>query len=166
MQQTKKRSPWQLLTAETAPAITAARELIVEYAESLGCSPCLRHIDHELAHFPHPFAPPGGRLILAMVGTEAAGVVGVKRIDPAVCEMARLYVRPKFRGMGLGKALALECLRAGDELGYRKVRLYTLPAMGIALAMYGKMGFVEIDPYTEHPVDGAVYLEINRIDKE
>lgn len=145
--------------AETAEQLEEARKLILEYAESLGCSPCLANIDQEMKNFPGPFAPPSGRLILAKENNEAAGVIGVKKVDDSTCEMARLFVRPKFQGKGFGKGLAAKSLLAARELGYNAARLYTLPSMATALAMYRRMGFLEISPYTDHPIEGAVYME-------
>jgi ribosomal protein S18 acetylase RimI-like enzyme len=145
--------------AESAERIEQARKLILEYADSLGCSPCLENIDQELHRFPEPFAPPAGRLILALARERPVGVVGVKRIGPDCCEMARLYVRPRFRGKGYGKGLALKGMAAAKEAGYRVIRLYTLPSMTTALAMYRRIGFGEISPYTDHPLAEAVYME-------
>jgi ribosomal protein S18 acetylase RimI-like enzyme len=145
--------------AESAESIGQARKLILEYADSLGCSPCLVNIEQEMRRFPEPFAPPAGRLVLAIDHDRPAGVVGVKRIAADSCEMARLYVRPRFRGKGYGKGLALTGMAAAGEAGYRVIRLYTLPSMTTALTMYRKIGFVEISPYSDHPIAEAVYLE-------
>lgn len=145
--------------AETTGSISQARELIAEYAESLGCSPCLEDIEQELRGFPEPFAPPAGRLVLAIDNGRPAGVVGLKKIEEDIGEMARLYVRPEYRGKGYGKGLALQSMAAAEEAGYRAIRLYTLPTMATALAMYRKIGFAEIAPYTDHPIKDAVYME-------
>lgn len=122
--------------AETAERISQSRELIVEYAESLGCSPCLENIEQELRGFPEPFAPPSGRLILAIDNGQPAGVVGLKKIKEDICEMARLYVRPECRGEGYGKGLAFQSMEAAKDAGCRAIMLYTLPTMTTALSMY------------------------------
>lgn len=145
--------------AETTERISQARKLIVEYAESLGCSPCLENIEQELRSLPEPFAPPTGRLILAIDDDQPAGVVGLKKIRGDIAEMARLYVRPQWRGKGYGKGLALHCIASAKEAGYRAIRLYTLPSMATALTIYRKIGFTEIAPYTDHPSADAVYME-------
>ncbi len=145
--------------AETAERISQSRKLIVEYAKSLGCSPCLENIEQELRGFPEPFAPPSGRLILAIDNGQPVGVVGLKKIKEDICEMARLYVRPECRGEGYGKGLALQSMKAAKDAGYRTIRLYTLPTMITALSMYRKIGFAEIAPYADHPIEDAVYME-------
>lgn len=149
----------EYIVAETTKRISQARELIVEYAESLGCSPCLANIEQELQGFPKPFVAPSGRLILAIDDGRPVGVVGLKKVAADICEMARLYVQPGARGRGHGRGLVRQCLAAGQDLGYRAMRLYTLPTMTTALAMYRKTGFGEIPPYTDQPIVGAVYLE-------
>jgi len=145
--------------AESRDRTDQSRELILEYARSLGCSPCLENIEQEMLSFPVPFAPPSGRLIVAIDNGRPAGVVGLKKVADNIGEMARLYVRPAYREKGHGKGLATRCLEAAEGAGYRAVRLYTLPTMETALAMYRKMGFREILPYTAHSIKGAVYME-------
>lgn len=147
------------IAAATPEELGAAKELIEEYARSLGCSPCLANIDRELRGFPQPFTPPRGLLLIALQDGETAGVVGVKELPDDAAEMARLYVPPRFRGQGLGRLLASAALAGARRLGYQTLRLYTLPAMTTALALYQQMGFREIPPYADQPVPGAFYLE-------
>src|SRR5215475_5476901 len=92
--------------AESPEQIAAIRELFLEYAQSLSFSLCFQSFDKELAGLPGDYAPPEGRLMLAMVDGKAAGCVALHKIDEQVCEMKRLYVREQARGKGLGKALA------------------------------------------------------------
>jgi len=141
-----------VIQAETSTQIAQARELFLEYAQSLGFSLCFQNFDRELAELPGDYAPPDGRLLLA----EHEGKVGDN-----ICEMKRLYLRPEFRGKHLGRALA-ECVIAeARSMGYQRMRLDTVePLMGDAVAMYRKMGFKEIPPYRPNPIAGAIYMEL------
>jgi len=149
----------RVMTAESGSALEAARQLITEYAATLGCGPCFENIERDLASLPHPYVPPGGRLLVLYSGPEAAGCVGVRCLDERHAEMGRLFIRPAFRGRGYGKELAERALEAARDMGFSSMRLYTLPAMETAIAMYRGMGFREVAPYTVKPLDGALYME-------
>jgi ribosomal protein S18 acetylase RimI-like enzyme len=147
--------------ASSVAQIIQARELFLEYAQSLGFSLCFQNFDKELAGLPGDYAPPEGRLMLAECEGQLACCVALHRIEPGICEMKRLYVRPRFRGKGLGRALA-ECIIAeARQIGYRRMRLDTVePVMKDAVAMYRKLGFKEIAPYRSNPIAGAMYMEL------
>ena len=138
--------------------LAAVRELLHEYESSLGVSLDFQGFADELAELPGAYAPPGGALLVA---PDAAGCVALRRIDEQTCELKRLYVRPAWRGHGLGRQLTLAALDRARDLGYRHVRLDTLPGMESAQALYAELGFREIAPYRPNPVPGARFLELD-----
>jgi ribosomal protein S18 acetylase RimI-like enzyme len=151
----------KFIQAQSAEEISRARELFEEYAAGLGIDLCFQGFDKELTELPGKYVPPGGRLFLAVQGDRVAGCVALREIEQGVCEMKRLYVRPEFRGTGLGRTLAERIIQAARELGYRHMRLDTLPGkMDRAIAMYRSFGFKEIEPYYDNPVVGALFMEL------
>src|SRR5580693_10042885 len=154
--------PLTFVEANSAPQIAQARELFLEYAQSLGFSLCFQNFDQELAGLPGDYAPPEGRLLLAEYEIQLAGCVALHKLEPGVCEMKRLYLRPQFRNRGLGRALAERILTEARQIGYHRMRLDTVePVMSDAVAMYRKLGFKEIAPYRANPMAGAMYMELN-----
>ena len=155
-------NPRLTLTQVASPAqIEQARELFLEYAQSLGFSLCFQNFDQELAGLPGDYAPPGGRLLITTYRSQLAGCVALHRLEPGICEMKRLYLRPQFRGRGLGRVLAETVIAEARGMGCRKMRLDTVePVMPNAVAMYRRLGFKEIEPYRVNPIAGALYMEL------
>jgi len=152
----------KFIQAETATDIKQARRLFMEYAEGLGISLCFQNFEQELAELPGAYAPPDGRLLLALSDEQLAGCIGLRKLGDGVCEMKRLYVRPQFRGLGIGKALALHLIEEARRLGYAVMRLDTLPLrMNEAIKLYRFLGFREIEPYYDNPVEGALFMELS-----
>jgi ribosomal protein S18 acetylase RimI-like enzyme len=149
----------RVVPAESPEAIAQARALFREYAASLGIDLCFQGFEQEVAGLPGAYAPPGGRLLLAVDGPRVLGCVALRPLGGGVAEMKRLYVRPQFRGARAGRALARAVLDAARAAGYARVRLDTLPSMREAIALYRSLGFVEIAPYCVNPVPGALFLE-------
>ena len=141
--------------------IVQARELFLEYAQSLGFSLCFQNFDKELAGLPGDYAPPDGRLLLATFQDQLTGCVALHKLADEVCEMKRLYLRTQFRGKGLGRALADRIMAEARQIGYRRMRLDTVePVMKDAVAMYRKIGFREIAAYRANPMPGTLYMEL------
>ncbi len=152
----------QALQVESPEQIAAIRELFLEYAQSLGFSLCFQSFDQELAELPGDYAAPEGRLLLATCEGQSAGCVAVHKLDHEICEMKRLYVRPEFRGKGLGKILAERIIGEAHQIGYKQLRLDTVePLMRSTVKLYRTLGFREIAPYRPNPIEGALYMEIS-----
>jgi ribosomal protein S18 acetylase RimI-like enzyme len=151
--------PTLIRNADSPAGFAAARTLFEEYQQSLGFSLCFQNFDAELAGLPGAYAPPQGRLLLAFAGTEPAGCIALRRIGEEICEMKRLWVRPAFRGTGLGRRLVETLISEARVIGYRRVRLDTLPSMTAAQALYLSLGFLDIPPYNDHPIEGTRFME-------
>ena len=136
-----------------------AKRLVEEYVRSLGVDLGFQGIEQELADFPDAYEPPSGRVLLALVDGEPVGCVAIKRLEGEICELKRLYVRPAGRGAGLGRRLTEAAIDCARELGYRSMRLDTLPSMEAARALYRALGFAEIEPYRFNPVPGTAFFE-------
>jgi ribosomal protein S18 acetylase RimI-like enzyme len=135
--------------------------LFGRYEQSLGVDLCFQEFEAELASLPGKYAPPEGRLVLAMEGDRAAGCIAIRKLDAGVCEMKRLYVRPEFRSRGLGRRLAQDMIAQAAEAGYTTMRLDTLDRLAEAMALYESLGFRRTDPYYDNPLAGVVYWELS-----
>ena len=153
----------QLLTPESAPQLDATRAIFREYAAGLGVDLCFQNFEAELASLPGEYGAPRGALLLAIVNGELAGCGACRalaEVDYAnACEMKRLYVRPAFRGLGLGRILAQALMDHAVRAGYSVMLLDTLDDMEAARSLYGALGFEEIPPYYFNPIPGAHYLK-------
>ena|ERR1700722_229247 len=147
--------------------IALARDLFREYAADLHVDLCFQNFERELQELPGKYSPPAGRLLLAYNEDDAraiarlAGCGALRRLSQEICEMKRLYVRPEFRDHGIGRALTLALISAAREIGYRAMRLDTLPEMRQAQKLYQQLGFREIVAYCANPVEGVRYLELD-----
>jgi putative acetyltransferase len=150
----------EVVDGHVAEHVPVVRALFEEYAAALGVDLGFQDFGRELAELPGDYVPPGGRLLLALDDDNPAGCVALRPFEPGVCEMKRLYVRPAFRGTGLGRLLAERIIGAGRDAGYERMRLDTLPTMAAARALYESLGFVEIEAYRPNPVHGTTYFEL------
>jgi ribosomal protein S18 acetylase RimI-like enzyme len=149
----------EVVEAKTASQISWAIELIKAYATSLEIDLSFQNFDREMAEFPGAYTRPDGRLFLAIEGGEAVGVVALRKLSGKTCEMKRLYVRPDFRGKGVGRMLVRKVLGEAQEIGYTRMRLDTLSSMIEAISLYESLGFEKIPPYRFNPHRSAVYME-------
>jgi putative acetyltransferase len=150
--------------ARSSTDVATARVLMREYAAFLGADLSFQGFEKELASLPGNYAPPTGALFLARVstgtgGAEPAGCVGLRKLSPGICEMKRLFVRPEYRGLRIGRLLAVRVVEEAKTLGYEKMRLDTLDRLKGAVGLYRSMGFRQIPPYCRNPLPGAQFWE-------
>ena len=151
-----------LHTVTDGHLLDEARRIVQEYADSLDIPLDFQDFEHEMAAFPGVYAEPGGALLLALVDGAVAGCCALRPLPDSdyadAAEMKRLYVRPMFRGFGLGRTLTEGILDAARLAGYQHVLLDTISDMEAARALYEELGFVEIPPYYYNPHAGTHYL--------
>jgi putative acetyltransferase len=150
--------------AVSAADMETARSLFLEYAVWLEIDLCFQGFSQELASLPGAYAPPRGRLLLAEEDGVTAGCVALRPLSVdasgAACELKRMWVRPEFRGRHVGRMLVEQALAAARALGYRQIKLDTLPAlMSTAVALYRDLGFTDCAPYYHNPIPGSLYME-------
>ena len=151
----------QIREARTTSLVSSARELIREYSAYLGVDLSFQNFEKEMEEFPLHYARPEGRILVAVEGGEAVGVVGLRRFSDKTCELKRMYVRPEFRGKGIGRLLAARAIQEAQEIGYTRMRLDTLARLKEAVSLYKSLGFEEIGPYRANPNQGVVYMELD-----
>lgn len=134
------------------------------YVSSLAEDISFQNVDDELATLPGKYARPGGVVLIARDGADAAGAIAYRMVEPGVAEMKRLYVRPAFRGAGLGRELANELIEDARARGYRTMLLDTLASMSSARALYRDLGFVPVAPYYDNPLPGVTYMALELVD--
>lgn len=132
------------------------RELFLEYAGKVGVDLGFQDFERELEKLPGNYVA----LLLAEVEGAVAGCAGVREFAPGIGELKRLYVRPAFRGHGLGRELSEESIARARFAGFRSLRLDTLPTMAAATALYRSLGFREIEPYRHNPIEGTRFFEL------
>ncbi len=152
----------EIRTADGADDMATLRALFLEYQDWLQVDLCFQDFETELATLPGDYAPPAGALWLAYVDRELAGCIGFRaHEEKAASEMKRLWLRPAYRGLGLGRRLAVTCIAAARAAGYRTICLDTLSFMDAARALYADLGFHEIPAYYDNPLDDVRYLELD-----
>jgi putative acetyltransferase len=150
----------KLFLVKTDKDIKTVKQLFVKYADGLGFDLCFQNFEEELANLPGDYAPQGGCLLLARYNGKAAGCIALRKLNDSVCEMKRLYVKPEFRGLKIGRKLVEAVIAEARRIGYTHIRGDTLPSMEAARALYASLGFKEIKPYRHNPIEGAIYIEL------
>jgi len=151
----------EIIEAQSDYEIQTIRKLFEEYASSLNFNLSFQNFDEELNNLPSEYASPDGSLMLALHNGSPAGCVGLRKITNDVCEMKRLYVRDNFRGLQIGKSLTEKIIAEAKRIGYKKMRLDTVPSMKAARKLYKSLGFYKTDAYRYNPVEGTIYMELD-----
>lgn len=154
----------RILVASTTEQIEVAKNLIMKYSATLGINLDFQDFDSEMSGFPGMYSPPGGAILLSSYGKIPVGCVAIRQFQNDICEMKRLYVTPEYRGLSIGLALARCAISTAKEMGYRVMRLDTLPGMTAAQSMYKQLGFRDIPPYRGNPIEGSRFLELDLLD--
>ena len=155
----------KLIVPATPEELDATRRIFEEYAAQLDVDLCFQNFDAELANLPGEYVAPEGMLLLVSVNQAMAGCCAMRPLHGVnysnACEMKRLYVRPAFRRLGLGRQLAEATVDAAHVAGYHHLLLDTLSDMESARALYADLGFEAIPPYYHNPIAGAHYLKLS-----
>ena len=146
--------------AESPEQLDEVRGLFREYERFLRVKLCFQSFEAELAGLPGDCAAPAGALFLAMDGGRGAGCVALRKLGEGIGEMKRLFVRPEYRGQGVGRALAMRVLQEAITAGYALMRLDTLARLKEAMRLYESLGFKQISPYRANPLEDVVYWEL------
>lgn len=153
----------KIFPAETDEDIEIVKGLSIKYANSLEFDLSFQNFEEELANLPGDYAPPKGCLLLAKYKDQPVGCVALKKLSNGICEGKRLYVRPKFRGLKIGRKLMESIIAEARSIGYARIRGDTIPSMQVAQALYASLGFKEIEPYCRNPIEGAVFIELSLV---
>jgi ribosomal protein S18 acetylase RimI-like enzyme len=138
-----------------------AMQITKDYIRWLNMDLSFQDIDKELLDFPSIYGPPNGLFLLAWHGGELAGGVGLRMLEPKVCEMKRLFVYDQFKSKGVGRSLCTALIQEVKNLGYEKIRLDTLGRMKAAIRLYMSLGFEEIESYRFNPDPTTKYMELS-----
>lgn len=146
-----------------ADEMPVVRQLFTEYENFLDFDLCFQSFEEELAQLPGRYAPPGGCLLLATENEDVLGCIALRQLEPGICEMKRLYVRPEGRSKGLGRALCLALIERAKEYGHNKMRLDTVGKLQKAIQLYRDLGFVECPRYCDNPQPDVQFFELQLI---
>ncbi len=146
--------------ADAPEFVELVRTLFREYESTLNVNLCFQGFEKELANLPGEYARPSGRLLLAFEGDEAVGCGAFRKLESDICEMKRLFVRPKYQGKRIGSSLACALIEDAQAAGYARMRLDTMPSMQKAIALYCSLGFQEITAYRFNPVPDSLFFEL------
>lgn len=147
-----------MVIVDGKPYLTEVRALIKEYSERLGRDLSFQNIEDELKNPAHKYTPPEGEILVAMDKGEVLGMVAYHRHSSVCCEMKRLYVCPKARGMHLGTALVTEIMEHAKKAGYKEMVLDTIEPLKTAISLYKKHGFAECEAYYNNPMEDVIYM--------
>lgn len=145
--------------ATTAADFEKGKQLFLQYIQSLNFALTFQDVDRELAEISVEYNAPTGALLLAFDDEKAIACAGVRKIDGTTAELKRMFVDPTYRGLQLGQQILQQALNETKQLGYKYIRLDTVPQMQAAIKLYKTAGFYDIEPYRFNPIEGAIYME-------
>lgn len=151
----------EFIVATRKEEFDTGKALFLEYIEQLGIDLSFQNLEEELSTITTQYGAPSGGLILLKEANEAVGCVGIRKFEPQVAEVKRMFIQPAFRSRGMGKPLLSEAIQLARSLNYCALRLDTLPFMRKAITLYHAMGFREIEPYRYNPIEGTRYFELD-----
>ncbi len=144
---------------ELIPLYREYAQLLVRVEPLFTKSLSQQNYDREIEELERKYAPPDGQVYVVYVDGLLAGCVGMKRQSPEFAELKRLYVRPEFRGRGLGEQLTRRMMNEAERAGYRGMRLDTLPGLKSAADLYRRLGFREIEAYYDCLIPNTIFME-------
>lgn len=150
----------KIIQAESGENLEQVKVLFEGYADSLDFDLCFQNFEEELVNLPGCYARPDGCILLARYNEEIAGCVALRKLSDGICEGKRLYVKPQFRGLKIGRKLVEALIAEARKIGYTRMRGDTLASMKVALALYASLGFKQIEPYCCNPIEGAIFIEL------
>jgi putative acetyltransferase len=149
-----------IIPADFSKHLLLIKSLFEEYASTLGFSLDFQNFADEINTINIMYSPPEGNVYLAFADQTPAGCIAVRKLEKNICEMKRLYVKPKYRGFGIGKSLAQKSIQFAKESDYKLIKLDTVRSMSEAIGMYKKMGFIQTAPYNSNPLPDAVFFTL------
>jgi len=147
-------------TALEPSDLAAVRDLWREYWESIGLPEEFQGFGEELKGLPGAYGAHGGALLIASFQTKPAGTIALRQLNDRAGEIKRLYLRPAFRGHGLGRHLLQTVIERAQAMGYEALYADTLPSMAEALSLYASLGFERVEAYAPNPTPGAIFLKL------
>ena len=139
--------------------INQVRNLIIEYTQMLNRDLSFQNIDDELKDPSKKYTAPVGELLVAIENDEVVGMIAYHKHSATRCEMKRLYVKPKYRGMKLGEQLIQKLIELAIQSGYTEMVLDTLLPLQSAIYLYQKLGFQQCEPYYNNPMNDIIYFK-------
>ena len=150
----------KIIEAKSKEQIEIVCDMFKEYAEYLQIDLDFQNFNEELASLPGDYSSPFGSILLAYFNNNLAGCVALRKYNKKICEIKRLYVKKNYRSLKIGRKLTQEIIDKARIIGYKSIRLDTLPTMKKAINLYLSLGFSEIKPYRHNPIEGARYFEL------